>query len=96
VVLLRPVSSATVAGSLLWAVEASQLVVDRVGLDDRSGFANYDQTRGAFDPIELRQTRFAAPVSRDPGLDTVVAAGRTLWIVDRGGPNGPRILVVRT
>jgi hypothetical protein len=89
--LLRSVAGATVMGDTLWGAGDDQLVFHRVGGGD--GFANYDLDRASFGPVIPRRRPFVVSnESNQPALGAVVAAGATLWIVDRG----LRILVVQT
>lgn len=98
-VFLRPVgiTSAALMGDRLWAVGVDQLFFDGGGID--RGYANYVSDGSSFvndgasfDPIVRRTARFVPNATQEDGLDVIVAAGSTLWIVDRGGT---KILVVQ-
>jgi hypothetical protein len=92
---LRPdgVVSTTVVGRRLWAVGVNQLIFDGIDAGEPRGYANYDREGATFGPVVERTTRFVPVPEPTIGLDMVVAAGSTLWMVDH---DVARILVVQT
>jgi hypothetical protein len=77
-------SGAAVDSDVLWAAATDKVVASTTD-DSARGYAIYDPSTHTFGPL-ISQRRRLVPSFADSGIDTVVAAGRTLWFAGLSGP----------